>query len=124
MFLCADAGAPCLDTVFDATWARRLWAGDRCNSAVAHQRQTVAEMVGVQQEECIGVVRDAYLAHADGESVNPDSYFLRFPTKPDCRIIALPAYLGNGFNVAGLKWIASFPGNVRRGFPAHRPCSS
>jgi ornithine cyclodeaminase len=32
-------------------------------------------------------------------------------------INALPAYLGNGFGVAGLKWIASYPGNVRRGFP-------
>src|SRR6266545_1655959 len=33
------------------------------------------------------------------------------------RIIRLPAYVGNGFDVAGLKWIASFPGNIQRGFP-------
>jgi 2,3-diaminopropionate biosynthesis protein SbnB len=79
--------------------------------------KTVFDLVRAHREECIGIVRDAYLAHADGHSVNPDSYFLRFPQKPDCRIIALPAYIGNGFNVAGLKWIASFPANVQRGFP-------
>ena len=79
--------------------------------------RTVFDIIRAHRSECIDVVRDAYLAHADGHSVNPDSNFLRFPEKPDCRIIALPAFLGNGFGVAGLKWIASFPGNVRRGFP-------
>src|ERR1051326_4487565 len=79
--------------------------------------KTVYEIVRAQRCDCIRVVQEAYLAHADGQSVNPDSYFLRFPDKPDCRIIALPAYLGNGFGVAGLKWIASYPDNVKRGFP-------
>ena len=79
--------------------------------------KTVSDVIRTRREECIGIVRDAYLAHADGRSVNPDSYFLRFPEKPDCRIIALPAYLGNGFDVAGLKWIASYPANIQRGFP-------
>jgi ornithine cyclodeaminase len=79
--------------------------------------KTVSDIVRADRRECIRIVREAYRAHADGQSVNPDSYFLKFPDKPDCRIIALPAYVGNGFDVAGLKWIASFPGNVRRGFP-------
>src|SRR5213083_3103359 len=79
--------------------------------------KTVFDIVRAQRSECIRIVREAYLAHADGQSVNPDSYFLRFSDKPDCRIIALPAYLGDGFDVAGLKWIASFPGNVQRGIP-------
>jgi ornithine cyclodeaminase len=79
--------------------------------------KTVFDVIRTHREQCIGVVRDAYLAHANGQTVNPDSYFLRFPEKPDCRIIALPAYLGDGFAVAGLKWIASYPGNVKRGFP-------
>src|SRR2546422_8671933 len=79
--------------------------------------KTVFDVVQAHRSECIRIVREAYLAHADGQSVNPDSYFLRFPDKPDCRIIALPAYLGNGFDVAGLKWIASYPANVPRGFP-------
>jgi N-[(2S)-2-amino-2-carboxyethyl]-L-glutamate dehydrogenase len=79
--------------------------------------KAVFDIVRAHRAECIRVVRDAYLAHADGQSVNPDSYFLKFPDKPDCRIIALPAYLGNNFDVAGLKWIASYPANVQRGFP-------
>src|SRR5688572_23271128 len=79
--------------------------------------KTVFDIVRAQRTECVQVVREAYLAHAHGQSVNPDSYFLKFPDKPDCRIIALPAYLGNGFDVAGLKWIASYPGNIQRGFP-------
>src|SRR5438093_2162389 len=79
--------------------------------------KSVFDIVSAHRSECIRIVQEAYLAHADGQSVNPDSYFLRFPHKPDCRIIALPAYLGNGFDVAGLKWIASYPGNIQRGFP-------
>src|SRR5437870_7568788 len=79
--------------------------------------KTVFDIVRAHRRECIEIVREAYLAHADGQSVNPDSYFLQFPDKPDCRIIALPAYLGKNFDVAGLKWIASYPANIQRGFP-------
>src|SRR5437667_3071911 len=79
--------------------------------------KTVFDIVRAHRRECIQIVREAYLAHAHGHSVNPDSYFLKFPDRPDCRIIALPAYLGNNFGVAGLKWIASYPANIQRGFP-------
>src|SRR5437762_12355634 len=79
--------------------------------------KTVNDIVRANRAACVDVVEHAYLAHAKGQSINPHSYFLRFPEKPDCRIIALPAFLGDGFGVAGLKWIASYPGNVRRGFP-------
>jgi len=79
--------------------------------------KSVFEILRDRRADCVDVVRNAYLAHARGQSVNPDSNFLRFPEKPDCRIIALPAYLGDGFHVAGLKWIASYPANIKRGFP-------
>src|SRR5215468_9792119 len=65
--------------------------------------KTVFDIIRARREDCIGVVRKAYLAHSHGRSANPDSHFLRLPERPDCRIIALPAYLGDGFEVAGLK---------------------
>jgi len=61
------------------------------------------------------VVRDAYLAHRDGETVLPHSSFLRLPLRSSERAIALPAYLGGRFQAMGIKWIASFPENPRRG---------
>ena len=66
---------------------------------------------------CTRRVQEAYLAHEEKKTVNPDSYFLLFPEKPGCRIIALPAFLGGDTNVSGIKWIASYPENIRKGFP-------
>jgi hypothetical protein len=39
----------------------------------------------------VAVIREAYLADARGVSVNPSSLFLRFPDKPNDRIMALPS---------------------------------
>ncbi|MFD9072564.1 2,3-diaminopropionate biosynthesis protein SbnB [Streptomyces lasiicapitis] len=79
---------------------------------------TVARsVISESRHDIFQVVKEAYLTHDSGQSVNPNSYFLRFPEKPSARIIALPAYLGGDQDVAGIKWIASYPDNVARNIP-------
>ena len=63
------------------------------------------------------VIEETYRLHGAGDSVNPPSYFLRFPDRPSSRIIALPASIGGQVRVDGLKWISSFPDNVAVGMP-------
>lgn len=77
----------------------------------------VAAETDRHRPELIEVVRAAYLVHDAGQSANPHSSFLRFPHQDRSRIISLPAYLGGEFEVAGNKWIASFPDNTQHGIP-------
>jgi 2,3-diaminopropionate biosynthesis protein SbnB len=70
-----------------------------------------------RENQITKLVEDTYRVHGAGDSVNPPSYFLRFPDRPTSRIIALPAAIGGQVRVDGLKWISSFPGNVAAGIP-------
>ncbi|CAB3759983.1 2,3-diaminopropionate biosynthesis protein SbnB [Paraburkholderia solisilvae] len=101
----ADAAALGVDAVADL-FAFGIIPGD-----------VVSDIVTSSFAALVEIVRDAYLAHADGVAHNPPSTFLRFADRPRDRIIALPADLGAGIGLAGIKWIASWPENVEYGLP-------
>jgi N-[(2S)-2-amino-2-carboxyethyl]-L-glutamate dehydrogenase len=79
------------------------------------RRDLASALDGCGEIEVIEMVRAAYVAHARRQTALPHSTFLRFPGRTRERIIALPAFLGDGFEAAGLKWVSSFPDNVSRG---------
>lgn len=63
----------------------------------------------------IDAVATAYRLHREGRTDLPHSSFLRFGDGRPDRIIALPGRIEDDSPIAGIKWIASFPGNVQRG---------
>ncbi|MFJ2744330.1 2,3-diaminopropionate biosynthesis protein SbnB [Streptomyces sp. NPDC087440] len=75
----------------------------------------VRALLDGHEKEVLELVADAYRLHDEGRTALPHSVFLRFPEDDRNRIIGLPAHLGGDDPVAGMKWIASFPGNVARG---------
>ncbi|HLU59302.1 MAG TPA: 2,3-diaminopropionate biosynthesis protein SbnB [Pseudonocardia sp.] len=70
-----------------------------------------------REKQVVELVEATYRLHGAGDSVNPPSYFLRFPDRPTARIIALPASIGGPIRVDGIKWVSSFPENVQAGIP-------
>ncbi|HYQ66191.1 2,3-diaminopropionate biosynthesis protein SbnB [Actinophytocola sp.] len=77
--------------------------------------EPVRSVLDGREEAVVELVRRCYLTHARGDTSLPHSVFLRFADQPRDRIIALPARVGGEQRIAGVKWIASFPGNVSAG---------
>jgi len=81
------------------------------------RRTDVTDVLSGRETEIIDLVADTYRLHDEGRTSLPHSTFLRFPEEHHTRdrIIGLPAYRGGERPAAGMKWIASFPGNVAAG---------
>ncbi|MGR7890009.1 2,3-diaminopropionate biosynthesis protein SbnA [Klebsiella aerogenes] len=135
--LSPDWGERYLDTVYDDGWvAERYpqetlsggleWVDAMAQPTVYLEEassmpfhvvdgRTVASVLNEDPLACIDDVEKAYLAHCNGDTVNPDSYFLRFPENQANRIIALPASIAGENGSNGIKWISSYPDNIKQG---------
>ena len=71
----------------------------------------VKRVIDANKKQVFDAVEVAYRLLDAGSTLNPDSYFLRYPGNPNARIIALPAHIGGEVQKSGIKWISSFPEN-------------
>jgi N-[(2S)-2-amino-2-carboxyethyl]-L-glutamate dehydrogenase len=72
--------------------------------------------VGINWEQLVDVIEQTVQSLGDKDFVQPVKPYLRYRDMKN-RIIAMPAFIGGNFNIAGIKWIASFPDNIFKGIP-------
>jgi N-[(2S)-2-amino-2-carboxyethyl]-L-glutamate dehydrogenase len=72
--------------------------------------------IGLQWGELVDCLEMTVQLMDGGEYAQPLKPYLRY-NNPANRIIAMPAYIGGSMKTAGIKWIASFPGNIDAGLP-------
>lgn len=72
--------------------------------------------LGIQWDEISRVILESLQLVRKNDYAQPLKPYLRYRDLGN-RIIAMPAYAGGAINTAGLKWIASFPENLKSGIP-------
>jgi ornithine cyclodeaminase len=72
--------------------------------------------IGIDWEKMIDIIEEAVKCLDTGEFAQPIKPYLRYRDLKN-RIIAMPAFIGGPFDTAGIKWIASFPDNIKKGIP-------
>lgn len=72
--------------------------------------------LGLNWLETVEVIESAVKCLHEGHFSQPIKPYLRYGD-PKNRIIAMPAFVGGTFNKAGIKWIASFPDNIKLDIP-------
>jgi ornithine cyclodeaminase len=77
---------------------------------------------GTDMPAVIDVIEGAFRLKADGQVINPNKVMLTWSDEPGTqelhgRIMAMPAWVGGEWDVAGMKWIPSVPANLQRGLP-------
>ena len=68
--------------------------------------------IGINWHETTDVISKAVINMSLGDFSQPVKPYLRFRNLKN-RIIAMPAFIGGEISTAGIKWIASFPDNIK-----------
>lgn len=71
------------------------------------------ENLGIDWFGCMDTIEGTVKCLSSSDIVQPIKPYLRFKDLKN-RIIAMPAYIGGKFDIAGIKWIASFPDNIKK----------
>jgi len=72
--------------------------------------------IGIRWNDVVDVIEEAARDLGRNDFAQPVKPYLRYRDLKN-RIIAMPAFIGGKFDVAGIKWIASFPDNIDNGIP-------
>lgn len=70
----------------------------------------------ISWDETIKEINKAVACIGQKDYSQPMKPYLRFKDNSN-RIIAMPAYVGGNIDMAGIKWIASFPNNIKKSIP-------
>lgn len=74
------------------------------------------KQLGLNWNETIKTIETSVNCLSQNDFAQPIKPYLRYKDLKN-RIIAMPAFVGGDINMAGIKWIASFPDNISKGIP-------
>lgn len=72
--------------------------------------------IGIDWNEIINVIEETTKCLSSKDYAQPIKPYLRYRNLKN-RIIAMPAFVGGDINKSGIKWIASFPDNIKSNIP-------
>lgn len=72
--------------------------------------------IGIDWDNIIATIEEVVRCLANNDFAQPIKPYLRYGDSPN-RIIAMPAFVGGDVNKSGIKWIASFPDNIKNNIP-------
>lgn len=71
-------------------------------------------IISSNRARIIDIVHDTYNNYYSGSAINLGTFSLKFDDIPNARINALPASISGDTNIAGMKWVSSFPDNTKK----------